>query len=193
MAQARDDRARIAQARAGSRLRSAWCDDRRRNQDGMPAAAGVLGNDCLVWSLKRPVRQDARASTGRLPDGRPAAGRSVALDRCVERARSPARIDSNIGSIRIAFGAMKRAVAKCGGNGIGVVAEHDDHLVANRADGVVGRGDKRFRRRRQLATALSCFLPPMRPPRPREHRCAGGIRGSQMRRRLITCGGHWAS
>ena len=46
--------------------------------------------------------------------------------------------------VGIAIGAMKRPVAERGGDGIGFVAEDDDHVVADRADGVVSGGDERL-------------------------------------------------
>jgi hypothetical protein len=46
--------------------------------------------------------------------------------------------------IRIADGPVERPISKRSGNGIGLMAEDYNHIVADRANGIIRRGDKRF-------------------------------------------------
>src|SRR5262249_53692666 len=87
-------------------------------------------------------------------------------------------------SIWIALGAMKRSVAKRSRYRLGHVAEHDDHLIADGANCVVGCSDER------LGTfgtwPLSDLLLAAHPPatsRSQDHADAA----------ITTCVGHWAS
>ena len=139
--------------------------DARRNQDRVPAAAGVFGNDGLDWSLQRPVRQRVERRSERLPDDRPVAGRSWPSDRCVApRAgrRGSIRTSAHRDRCRRDETADRRArrqPRRLRGRA---------RRPSRRRSGEWHRTRRRraASRRRQLATASSCFVPPMRPPRP---------------------------
>ena len=88
--------------------------------------------------------------------------------------------------VRIAFGAMKRPVAERGGDGVGVVAEDDDHVVANRANGIVRGGDERLGDRRRSATARAASCRPfVGRGRRRESRRCGEWHGKSPSRRHL--------
>ncbi len=137
----------IIEPELGEAVGAIGCEDQGgdggRYENGVTSTGIVLGNDGDFWPLKRPVGQCAEGGRG---DFGVVAGVEDDGGASVEEAGG-AEADADRfehGAVGRAFGSVEGAIAEGAGDGFGFVAQHDDHLVTDRTDGVVGGADERL-------------------------------------------------